>query len=124
MYLSTISSLQAHVDAGTLRAIAYTSQPPGKPPVPTFDQFGLKDFDKIELVTMLLAPRDTPAAIIDTLADAIQKSLAMPDLRAAIEKQHQAPFFMPPKALAERLKNDRAKFAEIVEKAHIKLTDG
>nr|WP_231402498.1 tripartite tricarboxylate transporter substrate binding protein [Caenimonas aquaedulcis] len=123
MYLSTISSLQGHIDSGALRAIAYTSQPPGKPPVATFEQFGLKDFEKIELVTMLLAPRDTPAAIVNRIADAVQKSLDMPDVRKAIETQNQAPFFMPPAALAERLKSDRAKFAEIVEKANIKLTD-
>jgi tripartite-type tricarboxylate transporter receptor subunit TctC len=124
MYLSTTSSLQQHVDKGSLRAIAYTSQPLGRPPVPTFEQAGLKDFEKIELVTMVLAPKDTPAAIVTKLADAIQKALEMPDLKAAIEAQNQVAFYMSPAQLVERLKSDRAKFNEIVEKGQIKLTDG
>ena len=123
MFFSTISALQGHVDAGALRAIAYTSQPPGRPPVPTFDQFGMKDFDKIELITMLLAPRDTPAAIVDTLAGAVHASLDTPDVAAAIESQNQSAYYLGPQQLAERLQADRAKFAEIVEKANIKLTD-
>jgi len=123
MYLSTISSLQQHIDSGALRAIVYTSQPPGKPPVATFEQFGLKDFEKIELVTMMLAPRDTPAAVVHKLAEGIRKVLEMTEVRTAFENQNQTPFFMAPQALAERLKNDRAKFTEIVEKASIKLTD-
>jgi tripartite-type tricarboxylate transporter receptor subunit TctC len=124
VFFSTVSALQAHVDSGGLRAIAYTSQPPGKPPVPTFDQFGLKDFEKIELVTMLLAPRETPAAIVNKLADSVRRLLEMPDAKTAIENQNQTAYFMGPQQLAERLKSDRAKFAEIALKANIKLTDG
>jgi tripartite-type tricarboxylate transporter receptor subunit TctC len=124
VYFSTISALQPHVESGGLRAIAYTSQPPGKPPVVTFEQFGMKDFEKIELVTMLLAPRDTPAAIVDKLAEGMRRGLELPDAKAAIESQNQSIYFIGPQQLAERLKSDRAKFAEIVEKANIKLTDG
>jgi len=124
MYLSTISSLQQHCDGGALRALAYTSQPPGKPPVPTFEQFGLKDFEKIELVTMVLAPRDLPPPILGRLAEAVRRALEMPDAKGAIESQNQVAFFTAPQPLADRLRADRAKFAEIVEKAQIKLTEG
>lgn len=123
MFFSTVSALQSHVDAGALRAIAYTSQPPGRPPVPTFEQFGLKDFDKIELVTMLLGPRATPPAIVTQVANNVHKALEMPDVGSAIAAQNQSIYYMGPQQLAERLKSDRAKFAEIVEKANIKLTD-
>lgn len=124
MYFSTTASLLPQVEAGALRALAYTSQPPGKPPVPTFEQYGLKDFEKIELVTMMLAPKDTPSAIVQQLADTVRKALEQAEMKAALAAQNQAPFFLGPQQLAERLKSDRAKFAEIVDKGHIKLTDG
>jgi tripartite-type tricarboxylate transporter receptor subunit TctC len=123
MMLTTIAALQPQVDAGQLRALAVTGSQPGKGGVPTFESMGYKEFNPIELVTMILAPKELPLAVTNKLADGMSKTLEMPDVRKAIETQNQQPFFIGPKELAERLRNDRAKFADIVEKGHIKLTD-
>jgi tripartite-type tricarboxylate transporter receptor subunit TctC len=122
MMITNVPGLQPHVDAGKLRALAYTSQQPGGPPVPTFAQYGLGEFEAIESLNILLAPAGTPEPIIAKLNAALKKVLAMPDVVRGIENQKQSPVYSTPEQLGARMRADKAKYTEIIEKAHVKLT--
>jgi len=122
MMITNMPLLQPQVDAGALRALAYTSVRPGGPQVPTFAQYGLPEFESIESINILLAPANTPEPIIARVSAAVQKVLAMPDVMAAIENQMQSADYQTPQQLGQRMHADRARFAEIIEKGHIDLT--
>ncbi|MES2999214.1 MAG: tripartite tricarboxylate transporter substrate binding protein [Pseudomonadota bacterium] len=120
--ISNVPVLQPQVDAGNLRALAYTSQAKGGPVVPTFTQLGFPDLDAIESLNVLMAPAGTPEPIIAKLNAALQKVLTMPDVITAIENQKQTVVYSTSALLGERMRSDRAKYAEILDKANIKLT--
>ena len=84
----TMLSLQPHVRAGTLRALAITSaqRSPTMPEIPTTAEAGFP-----ELVAdnsyALFAPAGTPAPILVQLHDATVAALALPDLRERLREQ-------------------------------------
>ena len=122
LMMSTVSFLQPQVDAGALRALAYTSVPPGST-FPTFAQYGFEELNSMESLNVLLAPAATPAPIIAQLSAAVQKVLAMPEVIEYFEKQLLlAPSYMNAQDLGQRMRADRTRFSEIIEKAHINLT--
>ena len=121
MMITTQSLLQPQVDAGKLRMMALTNQPAGKPQVPLFSQFGLKDLEMFGLVTILLAPPNLPSPVLGKLTSAVQRTLETPETMAAIAAVNQSPFYLPPQALRDRLVNDGAKLAEIIQKADIRF---
>lgn len=122
MMVTNVPTLQPHVDAGALRALAYTTARPGGPPVPTFAQYGLAELESIEPYLALLAPARTPEPVIAKLTAAMQKVLAMPDVIKAIENQLQSPYYLTPQQLGERLQGDHARVKEVIEKGRIVLT--
>lgn len=121
MYIIAHSLAQQHVEAGRLRVLAYTVQPVGMPPVPTFAQAGLKDFEQFITMNIVLAAAATPQPVIDKMAAAIKDALANPETRTAIMAANQAPFYMTPAALNAKLASDSAKYADIIQKTGIKF---
>lgn len=65
---------------GKVKILAVTSpqRDPLLPDVPTLQEAGLKDFD-VGIYLMVLAPKDTPAAIVEKLNQAINTTLQSPD---------------------------------------------
>lgn len=120
MMFTNVPTLQPHVDAGTLRALAYTTARPGSQ-VPTFAQYGLSELESIEPYEVLLAPVRTPEPVIARLTEAMQKVLAMPEVDKAIEAQLQTPYYLNPQQLGQRLTADNARVKEVIEKGHIVL---
>jgi tripartite-type tricarboxylate transporter receptor subunit TctC len=121
MMLTNVPLLQPQVDAGKLRALAYTTPRPGMPNDPTFAQYGLAEFNGMGSVNALLAPAGTPEAVIAKLSAAVEKALAMPDVKKAIENEQQDAYYQSPAELGAHMKSDRARFVEVIEKAHIQL---
>ena len=121
MMITNVPTLQPHVDAGTLRALAYTTARPDAPQVPTFAQYGLTELESIEPFLVLLAPARTPEPVIAKLTAAMQKVLAMPEVIKAIETQLQTPYYLNPQQLDRRLQESHARVKEVIEKAHIVL---
>ncbi|MBG9390452.1 Bug family tripartite tricarboxylate transporter substrate binding protein [Caenimonas aquaedulcis] len=121
MMLTNVPTLQPQVDAGALRALAYTTARAGGPPVPLFAQYGLAELEGIEPYLVLLAPARTPDAVIAKLTAAMQKVLAMPDVIKSIETQLQAPYYLPAQQLGERLQADSARMKEVIDKGRIVL---
>lgn len=68
--------------AGKLRVVAVmgTQRQAALPEVPTFSELGIKGFEDVPYYG-LFAPAGTPAAAVDKLGAAVQKVIAMPDVR-------------------------------------------
>jgi tripartite-type tricarboxylate transporter receptor subunit TctC len=122
MMFTNVPLVQPHVEAGTLRGLAYTSQLAGKPPVPLFSQYNMSEFNTIESLNACLGPANMPPAIVEKISAAIKQALELPEVKAAIANQQQDPFYMSPADLGARMRADKAKYTEVIEKAHIVLT--
>jgi len=120
MMISNVPTLQPHVDAGKLRALAYTAPPTGSN-VPTFSQYGLAELESLEPYLVLLAPKGTPEPVIGKLSGAMRQVLAMPEVIESIEKLLQSPYYLTPAQLDKRLRSDYASVKEVTEKANIVL---
>ena len=75
-----------HVEAGSVRAlaIAQTERSPALPNVPTTTEAGLPQLQASGWNAMF-APKGTPKAIVDKLADAANKALDDPKTRKRLE---------------------------------------
>ncbi len=121
-YFTSTSALQQHIDAGKIRALAYTSTKPGERPAALkFATIGLPEFDEIDSINVLLGPAGIPAAVVSKLSAAVEKALALPETAAAYDKLNQFPFYQSSKATGERLAFEYEKFQKVVKDANIKF---
>jgi tripartite-type tricarboxylate transporter receptor subunit TctC len=110
-----------HVKAGKLRMLAVASlkRSPQMPDVPTLDELGLKGFDA-DAVFGLYAPAGTPAAVIRRVNDGVNRSLAMPAVRASIEALGNVPEPLTPQAFAARGAADHKRFGTLIKERGIR----
>ena len=113
-----------HVRAGTVKALAIATKKrsPLLPDVPTSYEQGLPEFDCAPFYA-LFAPKGTPKAIIDKLAEAFNKGLneevvqkRLADLGAEIAE----PSRRGPQALADLVKSEVARLTPILKAATAK----
>ena len=90
------------------------------PDVPTVAELGMKGFD-VSTWYGVFAPAGTPAAVVTTLNTEINKLLATPDMKAAIQAQGAEAQAMTPAQLNTLLKNDYIKWKGIVEASGAKI---
>ncbi|RLJ39837.1 tripartite tricarboxylate transporter substrate binding protein [Acidovorax sp. 106] len=122
LLLSSVPSAMAQIKSGKLRALAVTSakRSSSLPDVPTVAESGFKDFD-VSTWYGVFAPAGTPAAVATTLNTEINKLLATPDMKAAIQAQGAEAQAMTPAQLTTLLKNDYTKWKGIVEASGAKI---
>jgi tripartite-type tricarboxylate transporter receptor subunit TctC len=110
-----------HVRAGTVKALAIATKKrsPLLPDVPTSHEQGLPAFDCAPFYAMF-APKGTPQAIVDKLAEALNKGLGeeavqkrLADLGAEIAEPHRR----GPKALGELVRSEVARLTPILKAA-------
>lgn len=70
---------------------------------------------------VLMAPKGTPPAIINTLNQAVRTALALPDVRDGFLKQSFHPAPMTPAETATFLRSEYDKWAKVVREANIKV---
>jgi len=114
-----------NVKAGKLKILALTgkSRHPNFPDVPTFAEAGLLDYAPTAW-TGLFAPSGTPKAIVDKLAQAMQKATTQNP--ALIEKWHSYGGelkSMTPQEFAAFLKTDSQLWGQAIAQANIKLSN-
>lgn len=118
-YISSLESAKPHMQAGTIRVIAITSQKrvPDAPEIPTIAEAGYKGF---EAVTWwgVLAPAGTPSAIIKRLSDEIAAILSLPDVKKRLGGDSVP---AGPAEFDKLLKSDHAKWARIVKESGVKV---
>jgi tripartite-type tricarboxylate transporter receptor subunit TctC len=116
-----IPAAAPHIRAGRLRALAViTSQRTAAlPEVPTVAEAGLKDF---EVTTWygVLAPAGTPRAVIARLNGELVKIMHAPDVKERLAATGTDPRTSTPEEFAAYLKQEIAKWGEVVRKANLK----
>lgn len=122
LLVSSVPSAMAQIKAGKLRPLAVTSaaRSSSLPDVPTVAESGYKDFD-VSTWYGLFAPVGTPAAVVTTLNTEVNKLLANPDVKAAIQAQGAEPVAMKVEQFSNLLKADYAKWKGIVQASGAKV---
>ena len=121
VFADPISALP-HINAGTLLALAVTSKDrsPVAPNVPTIAESGYPGFDAIAWHG-ILAPANTPPAIVNRLNAEIVKALKDPETATLLEKQAMQTIGNSPQAFAEFIKQDIAVWKQVAEQAKVEV---
>jgi tripartite-type tricarboxylate transporter receptor subunit TctC len=109
-------AIGSHVKTGRLRAlgVAGPRRAPLLPEVPTLKESGV-DGVEVPLWFGLLAPAGTPREIIATLASGVQRAAKDPEMRKRLEEQGGEPVGSTPEEFATLLREEVAKWAEVVK---------
>jgi tripartite-type tricarboxylate transporter receptor subunit TctC len=92
------------------------------PDIPTVIESGIPNFD-VTSWNGITAPAGTPKPIIDKLSQATIEVLQSPSVQEAGKRLGMEMGGSTPDQLTARLKNDIAKWGDVVEKAHIPKMD-
>lgn len=90
------------------------------PDVPTAEQLGFKDFD-VDLWYAVIAPRGTPAKVVERIRSELELALKEPTVIAAFENQGLVPTFLPAAEFTKLLKTDIVRWGEVIRRAKIKV---
>jgi tripartite-type tricarboxylate transporter receptor subunit TctC len=88
------------------------------PDLPTIAESGLPDFQMVVWYAMY-APKGTPAAVVEKLSAALQKSLDDPDVKDRLARSGAAPERARPDVLRAHLKSEIDKWVPIIKKAGV-----
>jgi tripartite-type tricarboxylate transporter receptor subunit TctC len=121
VFADPISALP-QLNAGALLALAVTSKErsPVAPDVPTISESGYPGFDAIAWHG-ILAPANTPPAIVNKLNAEIVKALKDPGTTAQLEKQAMQTVGSSPEAFANFIKQDIAIWKEVADQAKVEV---
>jgi tripartite-type tricarboxylate transporter receptor subunit TctC len=116
LMFSTVPPVVGFVKDGRMNGIA-TSQlkrDPALPGLPTIAESGLPGFD-VPLWFGLCVPKGTPKPVISKLSDALNKTLALPEVKDALAKQGFAEMQMGPEEFGKFYVSEAAKWAKVVD---------
>jgi tripartite-type tricarboxylate transporter receptor subunit TctC len=122
----TISSVQATkglVESGKVRALAVTSpeRSPAMPNVPTMKEAGVPAADvELRFWFAIFGPKGIPQPVKDKLAQAIEKVMAAPAMRARLAKLDIAPDVIPAATLHKKLESEIKNWTRFIDAAGIK----
>jgi tripartite-type tricarboxylate transporter receptor subunit TctC len=118
---SAIAGAATNVRAGKLVGIGVSSlkRNPSLPEVPTFIEQGLPDFEAVSWVG-ILAPANTPRAIVERLHTEIAAVLKEPGIRERFSVIGIEPVGNTPAEFAAQIKADLARWQGVVERGKIK----
>jgi len=105
-----------HVKSGRLRALAVAGprRAPLLPEIPTMKEAGVEGVE-VPLWFGMLAPVGTPREVIATLAAGVMRAAKDPDMRKRLEEQGGEPVGGTPEEFAALLREEVAKWAEVVK---------
>jgi tripartite-type tricarboxylate transporter receptor subunit TctC len=122
MTLTAIGPSLPHIRSGKFKALAVASQGryPVLPDVPTFAEAGLP-FEARSWF-MVAVPSSTPKPVIDRIAADVKRVVETPEYREKfINAMGMEPLNLGPAELQTFLEKDRAKYAERVKNANVRL---
>lgn len=120
--LDTPAAVMQHVSTQRLRVLGVTSAARSQiaPQVPSLQETGFADLD-VTVWFGLLAPANVPQEVIRKVYADVITSLNEPAVRQRLSKEGLDVVTMPPDVFANQLKNEVAKWGDIVKKANIKF---
>jgi tripartite-type tricarboxylate transporter receptor subunit TctC len=116
MMFDAVTVMNEHVKAGKVRALATSGKvrSPVMPDVPTLSEAGVPGYEAV-IWLGLMAPKNTPPAIVDRLNAEITKIVGRPDVQADWAKQGAVPMSMRPPEFERYLADDIVKWERIVK---------
>jgi tripartite-type tricarboxylate transporter receptor subunit TctC len=116
-----VTTMTEQIKAGKVKAIATTGKKRSAvlPDVPTVDESGVTGYEAT-IWLGVLAPKGTPAAIVNRLNEAIGKIASQPDVQASWSQQGATAMVMSPAAFDKYMQDDIAKWAKVIQSANIK----
>jgi tripartite-type tricarboxylate transporter receptor subunit TctC len=119
MFLPIHVALQ-HVKAGSLKALAISSEKPSPlmPEVPPLRSLQMGDLD-VEMWYGMLAPKGTPKAFVDRLNTELKSILALPEVKTAFETQGMVPAHSTPEEFRAVMQKDATRWAELIKARNI-----
>ena len=121
MMFDAIPTMTEQIKAGKVKALAVSGRirSPILPDVPTLSEAGVPGYEAT-IWLGVMAPRGTPAAIVNRLNAEIGKVTGNPEGRRAWAAQGTAAMTMGVDEFARYLDADIAKWAQLVKSANIK----
>ena len=122
VFISTPPSLMQHIQSGKLKGLAVTgkNRHPGMPNVPTTAEAGLPSF-QLESWVGLFAPAKTPEPIVNKLADAVKRSLALPEVKERADAAGVEIRYLNPAATEALVKKELPYWNKVIKSANITL---
>ena len=121
LMFDAVTTMAEQVKAGKVRALATTGAHRSAvlPDVPTVGEAGVPGYEAT-IWLGLMAPKGTPAAIVNKLNEAVTKIASQPDVQQLWAKQGAMPLIMTPTAFDKYVHQDIQKWAKVINSAHIK----
>ena len=116
MMFDAIPTMAEHVKSGKVKALATTGRARSSvmPEVPTMSEAGVPGYEAT-IWLGLMAPKGTPAAVVNRLNAELAKITRHPDVRKAWAVQGTTPMTMGVEEFTRYLNEDVAKWANIVK---------
>lgn len=116
MMFDAITTMAPNVRAGKLKALGTTGKvrSPVLPEVPTIAEAGVPGYEAV-IWLGIMAPAGTPKPIVERLNAEIRKIVHSPEIKEAWAKQGAAPMSMSTEEFGQYLREDIAKWANIVK---------
>jgi tripartite-type tricarboxylate transporter receptor subunit TctC len=120
LVFETLPALSPAIPSGRIRLLAVTSavRTAMLPGTPTLDELGLQGFD-VSTLYGLLAPRGTPADIVERLSKAMQDVARVPEVRAQLVSQGAEAMASTPSETDALIRREVAKWAEVAATAKL-----
>lgn len=117
---NTVSIMQPHVKSGKVRALAVTGKTRSSvvPNLPSINEAGFPTYSSVGWYG-LVAPARTPLAIVEKLHDAVEKSLARPDIKAKMLALGNEPVSMTPAAFSSFVEEEIPRWSRVIKDANV-----
>jgi tripartite-type tricarboxylate transporter receptor subunit TctC len=121
MMFDAVTTMAEQVKSGKVKALATTGKQRSAvlPDVPTVHEAGVPNYEAT-IWLGLIAPKATPKAVVDRLNEAVSKIVGQPDVQQQWAKQGATAMVMSPAAFDKYIQDDIAKWARVIQTAHIK----
>lgn len=122
MAMSALPGMSQHLQSGTLRALAITSEKrwPTLPDVPSVSESGYPGYQHMTWIG-LLAPAGTPRDVVNKINASVASVLAQPEVRQRIQTVGALPVGASPEAFAAMLKADHEFTRKLVAQIGLKV---
>jgi tripartite-type tricarboxylate transporter receptor subunit TctC len=119
---AALPSVQAHLKAGTLRAIgmATAQRAAAAPEIPTFVEQGVPGY-VIEAWFAVIGPKGLPAAEVQRVHDGVVTAFADPEVKDAMARQGNVISVGAADKAMPFFRSELAKYAQLVKKAGVEL---
>jgi tripartite-type tricarboxylate transporter receptor subunit TctC len=119
-----ITTMAVQAKAGKVKALATSGKTRSSvmPDVPTLDEAGVAGYESV-IWLGIMAPANTPRAIVNKLNAEIAKAVSRPEVKAEWAKQGATSMQMSPEAFAKYTRDDIEKWAHVVKVSGAKFDE-